>query len=176
MTRIKAPNGDIYDLDPAVASGLLGSVDSGWKKIDDPAPDIPRAQGAKVPGPGRGAHPAEVHRPADDAPIEEWNAYADHINLDRNGLDRDGLIAAVNEREQNPPTGVQDTGKGVDGSGESSSSGDTGSTGAVAEPPAGNASVKDWADYANALGVDIAGLEKRGEIRAAIEKHQSATK
>lgn len=30
MPDVKAPNGDVYDLPEAVASGLVGSEDAGW--------------------------------------------------------------------------------------------------------------------------------------------------
>lgn len=39
MALVKAPNGDVYDLADAVASGLVGSEGSGWEYAKDkPAP------------------------------------------------------------------------------------------------------------------------------------------
>lgn len=31
MALVKAPNGDVYELEDAVASGLVGSHESGWE-------------------------------------------------------------------------------------------------------------------------------------------------
>lgn len=31
---VKAPNGDVYDLPDTVASGLVGSPESGWSRVE----------------------------------------------------------------------------------------------------------------------------------------------
>ena len=35
MALVKAPNGDVYDLPEATASGLVGSHESGWDYVRD---------------------------------------------------------------------------------------------------------------------------------------------
>ena len=35
MALVKAPNGTVMDLDESVVSGLVGSVDSAWERVDD---------------------------------------------------------------------------------------------------------------------------------------------
>ena len=40
MAKVKAPNGDIYDLPEAVASGLVNSENSGFEAVaDEPKPE-----------------------------------------------------------------------------------------------------------------------------------------
>lgn len=34
MALVSAPNGSVFDLDDAIASGLVGSVDSGWDYVE----------------------------------------------------------------------------------------------------------------------------------------------
>lgn len=43
MPLVKAPNGDIYDLPDATASGLVGSDGAGWEYAEDKPKPVKRA-------------------------------------------------------------------------------------------------------------------------------------
>ena len=51
MAKVKAPNGDVYDLPDAVASGLVRSKSSGFEAVEDEAPKPrPRARAKSASG------------------------------------------------------------------------------------------------------------------------------
>ena len=42
MSSVKAPNGDVYDLPDAVASGLVNSHESGWEYVGEKPKPVKR--------------------------------------------------------------------------------------------------------------------------------------
>ena len=51
MAKVEAPNGDVYEVPDAVASGLVNSKNSGFKAVDEaksePKPAAKRTQSKK---------------------------------------------------------------------------------------------------------------------------------
>lgn len=93
--RVKAPNGDVYDLDDTVASGLLGSKGSGWKRV----------KGEKSSGEttdqssGETTDAAAVKPEWPKGSADEWGAYAATLGIDVEGMDRNAIHAAVDAHE-----------------------------------------------------------------------------
>lgn len=94
MTKVKAPNGDIYDLPAAVASGLVNSPDSGWKAVKASK----SAQASKTDDAASGA--ADSGAPKGNASREDWAAHAVELGIevpaDATRDDIKALVAAHN--------------------------------------------------------------------------------
>lgn len=183
--HVKAPNGDIYDLEAHVASGLVNTAGSEWEYAKPP-----KASSSGKTRPKAGAESAAARRAATrapKAPAEEPETGSSTEETDPPALvEGDGSGDPVSteppEPAEDPSTaGTEESGDDGDGaaSDDQSEPDVTGEDQAaentspdevpqVAEgAPAGNASTQAWADYASKLGIETEGLS-RDQIREKV--------
>lgn len=96
MPRVEAPNGDIYDLDASVASGLVGSASGDWKLVEDKSAGSGKA--AKAPATATAAGSGHA-TPKANASRDVWAKYAKTLGIDPGELKQGQLREAVSAKQ-----------------------------------------------------------------------------
>jgi len=99
MPRVQAPNGDIYDLDASVASGLVGSPSGEWKLVDEKeTKSTGSGKPAKAPATATAGDSGHA-TPKANASREVWAKYAKTLGIDPGELKQGQLREAVSAKQ-----------------------------------------------------------------------------
>jgi len=186
---VKAPNGDVYDLDQHVASGLVNGIGSKWEYSEAPtARGTARKRGkagAEVSAARRRAAKPSVEQPTSetedtdttsDQSEETEHQEGDASDAGSTAPDDTGAGGTESETSEAEDADVDDESEEVGPeASDAPEPADVDGGDPASKAPANNASTAAWAEYAATFGIDTAGLT-RDQIREKVAKRPVGTK